>query len=481
MGMASTQVLRLRPVLPLDGGAYLEWLPATDQSEPIIYNVYQVSPSRNASESHIATTYTTNITINGLTNGGYYSYIVRAEDAAETEETNNRIVEVIPAASLAGAINPSFEQGTPGRTIISGKPQLWNASMQVSGAKATVFSSNSESYAGNWAAMISTTGQGPSGDLTTSSLISDVPVSLEAGKTYQISAAFKRDTGNWVRIVIFRAGYAVWTIGDFDALDQGEGSPYWERKFLYYTVPMGTGATGDYFIRIDSMVSNERTTGGVVDVLVDDVQIQETNDASIEDIYTSGSNGRGIRNRFFDLGNEYESVNIGGETYTSNNMPLGWDIAMAQDTGSADIRPTFPIWGSCNQPFDGIMLKTQSTGNYLAYPSIATNLRIGDSLKRHVLSFDYVTTESQKPLFRAFVINNNFDNVVSMGVNSSVTKPGKEPWGLVVNYLPPIGEFDLKVRFDCVTLDENNHYFGNVTNIYLDNVIMSEATPDIVD
>jgi hypothetical protein len=316
-------------------------------------------------------------------------------------------------------------------------------------------------------------------DLTISSLLSDNSVSLLKDHTYVISAAVRRSHSQWTRFIMFTVGFGLIHTESIDSLNDQSGDSGWEIMYFHFRAP----ANMDAFVRIDSMVTNDRTSGGQVCRLwMDDVNINDMGVESFTDIYASPQYG--IRNRYFDRGTESEAKTLGGIVYTSGNMPVRWNIAMALDTGSNNAAG-YPIWGQetpsglNNTSGDAGYVKAKAADtSKIAWPAIgADGVLINTALNpgaRHVLTFNYGAAGDTLPLLRVFMINNNFSHHASLFVDPGIDIPGRRMWPLTLNYSPAFADSEVKIRFDNVTLGA----FGagahtDETTLYIDNVIMN--------
>jgi hypothetical protein len=97
---------------PRSGMAVLRWNPATDQSLPITYTIYQCTTP--GGEEYTTPTYVTQETqylVEGLTNGSQYYFVVRAEDDFANEDTNIEELGLTPDDEYTFLLE-DFEAGT---------------------------------------------------------------------------------------------------------------------------------------------------------------------------------------------------------------------------------------------------------------------------------------------------------------------------------------------------------------------------------
>lgn len=387
--------------------------------------------------------------------------------------------------NLAAAMNPGFEEtgGQPG--YVSGKPTGWSASIQYGGDKTAVWASDdSTAHSGTHSALIETSGTpiNPS-DITTSSLVTENYMDLKTGETYQLSAWIRRSHSQWFRLIIFGYGFSIYHQEEFDSLETGEGDSGWQRHAITFTVPGSMGATSRFFLRVDSMVTNARTESGPCRMWVDDVEIVSLGAEIWADTWTAAPERYGIRNRYFGMGTESESVVLGGTTYSSTDMPAGWNIAMAVDFGSNDV-PGSPQWFDVDSlphinampPAAAVFAQALSTTGP-AYPAIATDVRInfeGALSRRHSLKFSYgCNQEGTRPLLRAFVINPDFNHSAYLGVDPIIDVPADKMWPLSIHITPEPWETDLKIRFDVVTIGSTTGPHTDPVTAYLDNITLN--------
>lgn len=358
----------------------------------------------------------------------------------------------------------------------------------MSGEKDTVISlDDSDPYEGQYSALIETSAGSvlDPDDLTISALVMDNPVSMLKEHTYTISAAIRRDQGQWTRLILFSAGYGLVLTDSIDALDEGTSDTGWKRYSFNFRAPVDLA---EVYVRFDSLVTNARTSDGTTcRMWVDDVQVIDLGVEEYADIYGTlyGGGQLGVRNRYFNKGTELEIRTIGGMEYLCDDMPLRWNMAMALDNLN-NHAPGYPVWGQevpsgfNDTTGDAVFIKAKAADlSRPAWPAITpdgvqTNITLLKyNGQRHVLTFDYGAAGDTLPLLRVFLINSNFSHYTSLFVDPLIDIPGNRMWPLSLHYTPDFGEDLMLVRFDNVTIGPNGAGpHTDETKVYLDNVIM---------
>jgi hypothetical protein len=190
----------------------------------------------------------------------------------------------------------------------------------------------------------------------------------------------------------------------------------------------------------------------------------------------------GIRNRYFDLAAETEIVTLGGNVYSSTDMPKRWNIAFALDTGGNNATG-YPVWGReepaglSNTTGEAGFARARATDTSgPAWPALSPDgINVNTSTdhgQRHILSFNYGATGDTLPLLRVFTINQEFSHYAALFVSPSVQIPGTRMWPLTLQHTPAFGESRIFVRFDNVTIGSGSGPHTDETTMYIDNVIM---------
>jgi hypothetical protein len=468
---------------PLYEGMYVEWDETTDVDTPIEYNIYLATTS--GGQNFGSPDYTTadlHYEITGLTNGTPYYVVVRYENNSAELSSNTDEKMCVPGTNMMGgtAYNNGFEVDSAG----SGKPTGWADSEQGNGTKTTDYSIvGSGAYEGSNYAYMETTGTPVDPlDLSIASLTCDTPITLQKDHTYAVSAAVGRSESQWCRFILYSFGFTIIHTESFDALDSGSGDSGWERLYFYYRAPLNQ----DVYLRIDSIVTNARTSGGGCGLALDDVQIVDMGVETYTDNYDGLAVPKiGIRNSTFDLGTVSSTITIGGTIYTTAAMPKQWGMAMAVDVGSND-DTSYPIWGE-ETPGSlsdvtgnaGFVTAKAADTTAASWPAITANGGIAwielteDKGQRHVLSFNYGTDSTTKPLLRVFCINNDFDHTASLYIDPVIGIPGNRMWSLTLHHTPAYSDDHIKVRFDNVTIGASGSgLHADETKFYIDNVIL---------
>lgn len=337
-----------------------------------------------------------------------------------------------------------------------------------------------------------TYGDPPAGDdLTVASLIMDNSVALIKDHTYLVSAAVRRNQSQWCRMTLFSAGYGLVHTESFDALDDGTEDSGWQRLYLHFRAPINLQ---DAYLQFDNIVLDFRTADDqTCKMWVDDVQVIDLGIQSYYDTYSMNYDPSmpqfGIRNRYFGASpiQETVTITIGNYTYTCEDMPTRWNMAMAIDD-PVNHAAGYPQWGQeipdglNNTSDEAGFIKVKAADTSMpSWPAMAPDGVLINTFsnlgQRHILSFDYGAKGETYPLLRVFMIKSDFSHYSSLFVSPLITIPGSRMWPLTLQYTPDFSDEFILVRFDNVTIGPpGTGSHTDETTAYIDNVKMNVVT-----
>jgi hypothetical protein len=396
--------------------------------------------------------------------------------------------------------------------VVSTPPIGYSASaVFFGGTNSTVtFGTSDEAYCGSYAGRVNISGtEGGAFGVTVAGLVSDSTFTYDSsmiGNTIAIGMNVKRSQSQWFRLVFFRFGFGHFQLENLDAVNITAGTDSgWQKYVMYFTLP---APAGDYFWRIDSIATDDQLASADVEMLVDNITIVNYGTETLEDTYETSPPGGppGIRNRYFELGTDAETtvvgVGTGQATWSSTDMPLGWNIATATDafqneaagypqysvlasTGATDSDPTNP---------EAVQLLQQAVDtSFPGAPAITTICAVDDGSwttdergERHIMTFSYASSAlADMGLFRAFIARADFSGSSEININSNygpvnnrfrtfACQVAPQPWWPPSLVVPPGGATDyLIVRFDNISLEIGNVLVTKETTIWIDTAVMN--------
>jgi hypothetical protein len=330
---------------------------------------------------------------------------------------------------------------------------------------------------------------------------------LQVGDTIALGMNVKRSQDQWFRIVLFRLGFGHFHLENLAATNTGAGSQTgWEKYVLYFTLP---GPAGEYYWRIDSIATDAQLATNPVELLVDNLTLVNYGAETLQDTKVTGVS-IGIANKYFTFGVDTEVAVVGAgsglATWTSTDMPVGWNMSTAIDLFQhiAVGYPQFSEVVATSQGFDAanpnaaeIVSKALDT-TLPAGPAMTINVRINDGTvpadpvdetsERHILTFSYANPGSSAAgLFRAFVVAQDFSRSAEINVNSNYAAVqdrfrtfachfAPQPWWPPSMIVPAVPGTVI-IRFDNISLLIGNVMTDIETTVWLDSVVMNVVAP----